>query len=275
MGPFLDPFLAERIPAPRAPRGRARLDRLRDRRDVRRPARPRLHRRRARPRRPAGDRRGAAPRPARASLGAAVGALAMIAGREPRDASLAALVGHRDRPAVRGDAGAGRRHRLALQLVRRRPRRDPLRPDPGHERRGPRRPGRGDGDRGRGRVRLRPPVPAAQLRPRAGRRGRASRHAATTRSCSSWSPSPSSSRSRRSARCWSSGCSWRRPAPAALLAHRIEAMMAIGAADRGGLLVPRAPHQLPLRRRRGSHDRARGVGDLLRGPGASRTSASA
>ena len=50
------PLPRQRVHAARAGRGRARLDRLRDRGHVRRAARPRLHRRRARPRRPAGDR---------------------------------------------------------------------------------------------------------------------------------------------------------------------------------------------------------------------------
>ena len=61
----------------------------------------------------------------------------------------------------------------------------------------------------------------------------------------------------------------------ALLAHRIEAMMAWGAvigivSTYVGLLA-----QLPLRRRGRGHDRPRRGGDLLRRPGRARTSATA
>ena len=50
-------------------------------------------------------------------VGAAVGALAMIGGVTLITAPLAALVGHRHRPAVRGDARPGRGHRVALELA--------------------------------------------------------------------------------------------------------------------------------------------------------------
>ena len=64
------------------------------------------------------------------------------------------------------------------------------------------------------RLRLRPAVPAPQLRPRAGRRRRLPLAPLPRDHARSWSRSRSSSRSRRSARSSSSACSSRRPAPA-------------------------------------------------------------